>query len=62
MARELTVDEKVHVVAGCDDIMTAVRMLIVLMDDADLKSHVSIDYELHGEKYLLDFRKLTNKN
>jgi len=53
----LSVEQKVSIVSGSDEIIMAVKILIVLMEDADLKNHVTLEYELNGENYKLAFTK-----
>lgn len=53
----LSKEQKVSIVSQSEEIMTAVKMLISLMEDADLKNNVTIGYELKNEDYELIFTK-----
>jgi hypothetical protein len=57
-ADKLTVNNKVSIVANCDEVTLAVKMLIALMDDSKIENHVTIDYEVFNQKYKLQFSKV----
>jgi hypothetical protein len=54
---KLNKEQKVSIISNSDEIMTAVRMLIALMEDADLKNNITIGYDLNNENYELSFTK-----
>lgn len=55
----LTTEQKIQVISECDEIMMAVKMLIATMEEAELKNHITLNYELFSEEYELSFKKLT---
>lgn len=54
----LSTEEKVRIIGNTDEITTAVKLLAALFFDASLKDHVTITYELLGENYELNFKKM----
>ncbi len=59
---ELTTKQKLEIVSGCNEILTAVKLLIALFEDNELKEHITLDYELNNETYQLSLNKLSNAN
>jgi len=57
ISERLDVNDKVKIIANCDEVTVAVKMLIGLMEDVDLKNYVEIGYEVLGQKYKLEFKK-----
>ncbi len=53
----LNTKQKIALISECEEIMMAVKMLICAMEDADLKHHITLDYELNGQNYELMFTK-----
>lgn len=58
VSKRLDVNDKVAIIANCDEVTLAVKMLIGLMEDAELKNYVEIDYEVLGQKYKLNLKGL----
>ncbi len=54
----LSKEQKVGVISNCDEVMLAVKILICLMDDADIRNRITLEYELNGDNYKLEFTKM----
>ena len=58
----LNTKQKIQAISECPEIMLAVKMLICVMEDADLKHHVTLDYELNNQNYELIMSRLQIEN
>ena len=54
---ELTKKEKVSIVSNSEEIKLAVKMLIVLMEDAEIENYITVSYQVGDYDYLLSFTK-----
>lgn len=57
MKENLTKEQKVSVIANSPDLIQAAKMLVVLMQDAEIENFISIKYELGLDSYELLFTK-----
>jgi len=58
----MTKKKKVEIISNCEEVTTAVKILISLMDESEIENFVSIDYEALGNKYRLEFSKLKQQS
>lgn len=56
--KELSIEEKISIVSNSDEVLAAVKILVALFKDAELKNHITLDYELYGETYQLSIKKI----
>jgi len=54
----LTKEQKVAIVSNSEEIIIAVKILIALMRDANLKKNMTILYKLDFDDYELSFTKI----
>ena len=54
--KNLIKDAKVKIVSNSKEVTSAVKMLMALMQDAEIKNFIAIDFELLGKKYELIFK------
>ena len=54
---KLTTQQKIEVVGDSEEVTDAVKLLITLMDDANIENYLTIDYEALGNKYELRLTK-----
>lgn len=56
---QLTIEQKIAIVSNSEEVMAAVKLLIVVMEDCELKKHITTTYTVKGETYQLSFTKIT---
>jgi len=53
----MTTKEKLSIISNSDEVKLAIKMLIVLMEDASIENYINIEYQVNNYSYLLSFTK-----
>ena len=58
---ELTTDQKITAVIHSKEVEDAVKLLIAVMDDCNLKNYIRINFQANDKKYELLFTPILNE-